>query len=223
MMKFTIAKIKALIAEAANEEAATGDDWLDNVYDNVVPSIIGHTSPYYGLFYILADTLKPGLVVELGSWRGYAAAHFAVGNPNGEVVTIDIHKDDQVAHKIAQEIAQRYDNLDFIHAWTWDASERVAEYGPIDILFIDSWHHYEHIMREWALYEPLLAPNALVIVDDIFDADGTTINMVQAWKEISKGSQAFIDTSVHSHIPMGFMKYIRSSKSQGKKQPAKKK
>lgn len=208
-MKFTLTEVKKLVKEAAAEDVSTGNEYLDNIYEVEVPKIIGHTSPYYIMWYLLAETLKPSLVVELGSWRAFGAAHFAVGNSKGKVVTIDIHKDSQPCHEKAVEVAGHFDNLDFIHKWTWDAAQDVAKYGPIDILFIDAWHEYEYVMREWKLYEPLLADEALVICDDLFDSAGTTIDMVKFWTEISEGYDKFVDTSLHGGIPMGYFHYKR--------------
>ena len=79
MNNFTISDIQALVTESLLENP-TGNHWLDAIYDEQV-GIIGHTNPYYRLFYRIAQRLKPEFVVELGSWRGDASAHFALGNP----------------------------------------------------------------------------------------------------------------------------------------------
>lgn len=208
-MNFSLNKVKSLVEEVAADPPATEIDWLDEIYDVTVPEITGHTNPYYALFFTLTEYYKPKVVVELGSWRAYAAAHFAAGNSDTQVFTVDIHKDDQVAHRIAQEVAGNMDNLTFIHGWTWDVVDQFDD-KSIDILFIDAWHEYEYVVREWELYEPKLSNNALVIMDDIFDAAGATVDMVKAWEEISGDYQSFLSGDVHDGIPMGFFKFVRS-------------
>ena len=209
-MKFDLADIYGFAAEAVqynNDEFTTEDDWLDTRFKEDIP-IIGHTQPYYILFWILAQEFNPKFAVELGSWRATASAHIASGAPDAKVVTIDIHKDDQIAHQKILEAAAHYPNLDFIHAWTWDAVERVKAVGlPIDILYIDAWHEYQYVIKEWDLYKPLLADEALVICDDIFDSRGTTDYMVKFWEELDY--EKFLNTKVHPTIPMGFLKFVR--------------
>lgn len=207
-MEFTIKQIRSFVKDA-REEPSTGNSWLDTRYEEV-SQLIGHTNPYYIAFFIIAEELQPEFVVELGSWRAYAAAHFAEGAEGCRVVTIDIHKDNQDDKQKAIEVCGQWPNLDYINKWTWDAVPDVEAYDlPIDILFIDAWHEYEYAMKEWELFEPLLADNALVICDDIMDAEGATKDMIRFWKEISKGRQAFLDESLHDGVPMGFMQYVR--------------
>ena len=118
----------------------TDNPFLDSRYDWYT-QLVGHTNPYYRLFHLIAREYKPGLVVELGSYRATAAAHFALGNPAGQVVTIDIHKDaQQVGDKaMCIETCNQIANLQYINKWTWDAVGDVRAYNqPIDVLFVDA-------------------------------------------------------------------------------------
>ncbi len=215
-MKFTIPKIKKLIKESLIM-GDIGHPLLDKEYDYYT-DLVGHTNPYYRLFYLLAKELKPNFVVELGSYRATASGHFAVGHPQSIVATIDIHKDmpqqgpDQNACVIA---AQTIPNLFYINKWTVDfmggecgVKDIVAYNKPIDILFIDAWHDEKHVKREVELYFPLLADNALVICDDLADgAYGPFVGMEDWWKSLP--GQKFISTDIHAGIQMGFLKYVR--------------
>ena len=212
-MNFTLTQIKTLI-EQSLLEAPTGNPWLDARYDEQV-GIIGHTNPYYRLFYLIAQTLKPALVVELGSWQATAAAHFALGNPEGFVSTIDIHKDDLAAQVRTQEAAATIENLAYINKWTWDAVEDIRALDmPIDILFIDAWHDYKFARREWDLYLPLLSTPALVICDDITAAYNFE-GMIQFWDELP--GEKFLDHRVHPGVPMGFLHFERAKRRGRKK------
>jgi len=208
-MQVNLGYIKRYMIKKAMTEPDTGDAWLDERYLADIP-VIGHTNCYYKLLYAIAKKYKPGLTVELGSYWGTAAAHFAAGNPGGKVLTIDIHREDKVAQKLSQEADAHYDNLKYINGWTWDdhVIERVkAEQKPIDILFMDAWHTYEHHMTEKGLYFPLLADEALVIVDDVFESKDTTKDMVLFWDEL-KGKR-FITTDIHGWISVGFLRHLR--------------
>ncbi len=205
MNNFTLSDIQTLVDESLLE-IPTGNPWLDSRYDEQV-AIIGHTNPYYRLFYRIAERLKPEFVVELGSWRGDASAHFALGNPESDVIAVDIHKDNDVAGMAKlQEAVNLLPNMTWIRQWSWDAVDLIkAVNKPIDVLFIDAWHDYKYAKREWDLYSPLLADVALVICDDItagYNFDG----MIKFWDELP--GEKFLDNRVHvGAIPMGFLRY----------------
>jgi predicted O-methyltransferase YrrM len=205
MNNFTIADIQALVTESLLEKP-TGNDWLDNIYNEQV-GIIGHTNPYYRLFYLIAQALEPKFVVELGSWRAIAASHFAVGCPDCDVVTVDIHREDLVAQQLCIDAMNRLPNLTYINAWSWDAVETIKAIDKkIDVIFIDAWHDYQYAKREWDLYSPLLADTALVIADDItaaYNFDG----MLQFWDELP--GEKFLNNDIHPGVPLGFVKFER--------------
>ena len=206
MNNFTLAQIQRLIEQSLLEEP-TGHPFLDDRYQEQV-GIIGHTNPYYRLFYLIAQQLQPSFVVELGSWQGTAACHFALGNPQSKVITIDIHREDKVAQQRCYEAANHIPNLTYINKWTWDALEDVKALNlPISILFIDAWHDYEYAMREWELYSQLLGSPALVICDDITTAYNFE-GMLRFWDELP-GEKCLFDKGLHGNIPMGFLKYVR--------------
>lgn len=219
MRDFTLLEIKDLVNKSLREEP-TGNDWLDSRYQEQV-HWVGHTQPYYRAFYLIAQALKPALTVELGSWQATAAAHFACGNPHGQVITIDCHKDDKNAQKRAIEAAQNCANLTYVNAWTIEVNE-FAHLGipvfnpaslprPIDILFIDARHEWQYASREKETYFPLLADTALVICDDLADQGGSFPGMNRFWDEMDY--EKFAVTSIHLGIPMGFALFKREKQN----------
>jgi len=203
MNNFTLGEIKLLI-DIALQEKPTGNTWLDARYNEQI-GIVGHTQPYYRLFYLIAQTLKPRLTVELGCWRGDSSAHFAVGNPDGQVVCVDIHKDNDVAGLASLNAAVAHlPNMHFYQKWISDAVEDVRQYGPIECIFFDGWHDFAHVNDDWNNYRPLLADKALCIFDDIttgYNFEG----MLGFWDSLP--GEKFLDSRVHPGIPMGFMIY----------------
>ncbi|MHC4618392.1 MAG: class I SAM-dependent methyltransferase [Planctomycetota bacterium] len=227
MKPYTIDDIKHLVAIGRNP-GPTGDAFLDGRYqwqavDNAVEW------PYYRFFFHLAGMLEPGFVVELGGFQGTAAAHFAAGCSKSLVITIDHHSDpgDEENRAKMQQAAALYPNLQYVRGWTTDA-EAEAQRGhhalgdapsayphvlaagrKIDILFIDSWHVYEHARLDWEAYSPLLSKGALVICDDITDEDrpGFAITgMRRFWDEL-EGPKFLDGNNLHPGTRMGFLKY----------------
>ncbi len=223
-MKFQLSEVEDLVPIAMRQlpkltthVVPTGDAWLDARFMEDIP-IIGHTQPYYKMFWLIAKAFKPKFSVELGTYRAVAAGHLAVGNPDGIVYTIDWHRDsvDKVHQKCAITMGAHYGNLSYLNGCSWDSHivqqvAKMAATHPIDILFIDAWHRYDYAMREWNIYRPMLADEALVICDDIRDEGGATESMVDFWEEVSKGYDNFLDREgLHERwLPMGFFKFVR--------------
>ncbi|MGH7274878.1 MAG: CmcI family methyltransferase [Nitrospiria bacterium] len=203
-MDFELNRIRELVEQCLLEQP-TGNAWLDARYEEQI-GIIGHTNPYYRLFWLIGQALKPGLVVELGSWQATAAAHFALASPAGRVVTIDIHREDKLAQQRAIEAAGYIPNLTYLNMWSWDAVDKIKALNQeINILFIDAWHDYKYAMQEWELYSPLLSNPALVICDDITAAYNFE-GMLRFWDELP--GEKFLDSRIHPGVPMGFLKYV---------------
>lgn len=208
MIDFTLTDIQNLI-QIALTEPPTGDPWLDARYDEQI-AIIGHTNPYYRLFYLIAQTLKPSLTVELGAWRGDASAHFAVGNPAGRVVAVDIHRDgDEAGLAKLEEARDRLPNMHFHRIWIADAIDVIKSYSPIDCIFFDGWHDFAHVSDDWGNYKPLLADRALCIFDDITTAYGFE-GMIDFWENLP-GEKFLFSEGLHGQIPMGFLAWDKNN------------
>jgi len=215
-VKVDLSKIKDIIHLAEDGYFSPNDPWLKARRDSYT-ALVGHLDPYYEAFYGIAQAFEPAFSVELGAYRANATAHLAAGHPEGLVYTVDIHTvhpNDTEAKELAIEAAGRYHKLEYINGWTWDAHVvfqigAVAARIPIDLLYIDAGHEYQNAMHEWEIYSKMLAEEALVICDDIFDAAGATVEMVRFWNEISKGYDKFLDRVGHVGIPMGYMRFVR--------------
>lgn len=216
-MDVTLEQVKELIAVSVEGKSPHTDAYL-NRHITEQMAITGQRYDYYDLFYRLAQAFKPGLVVELGAWRGLSAASFAAGHPQGQVVTIDIHKDDKLAQSKTIEAAGHYPNLTYLNGWTWNMVETVKKLGqPIDILFIDSWHEYQYLKRDWDDYSPLLAQPSLVIVDDVYDQG--SIEGQRFWDELP--GEKYLDKQIHGKVPMGFLIYgLSDNRPAGGTEPA---
>ena len=130
---------------------------------------------YNRFFYELTKELKPKLTLETGTDRGRSAAHLALGNPDGLVITIDIDKtckDNVDALKIPNITSYAIDSL--AHVGT-------IPDGALDILFLDSLHTYEHTIAEWRAFQRKVKRGGLAFFDDIH-LDG---GMERFWSEVT--------------------------------------
>jgi predicted O-methyltransferase YrrM len=207
----------------------TGYIFLDTRY-NWQKHTNGAEWPYYRFFYYLSQMLQPALVLELGGFQGTAAAHFAAGYEKTNVITVDHHSDpgDEANQERMLEAQKEFPSIVYLQGWTTaraaaknkglhtlgdmgDVYQRVVDhtlyYGRgIDILFIDSWHHYEYARGDWEVYKPLLNSPALVICDDIIDGDDSQApiyGMIQFWDEMPEPK--FLNSNLHPGSNMGFV------------------
>jgi len=212
----------------------TNDEFLDRRYE-WQKNENGAEWPYYRFFYYLSQVLKPSLVLELGSYQGTAAAHFASGM--GEmvslrsIITVDHHTDpgDLDNQLKVLEAQDTYLNLIYFQGWTTphlatenkgkhalgdvdDVYQLIADHIKysdcgIDILFIDSWHCYEYAKMDWEAYRPLLSSPALIICDDIQAGGGpeSPIQGMMQFWEEMPGPK-FLNANLHPGTNMGFVK-----------------
>jgi predicted O-methyltransferase YrrM len=113
------------------------------------------------------------LSVELGVSGGGGSFHLAIGWPEGKVVGVDRELDHpaNVNFMISHCL-----NFNF---WQGDSvsSARLIyeEFGPVDLLFIDTIHTFERTMEEFKAWRPYLSEKAVVCFDDLlrFEMTGT--------------------------------------------------
>lgn len=134
-------------------------------------------SPYYRFLEELVGVIQPELSVELGVSGGGGSLHLCRGWLTGRVVGVDITLDheDNINY-----IKRFYDNFTFMQMDSIQAAHQIYQnYGKIDLLFIDTVHTYERTIAEFKAYDPYLAEDAIVCLDDL-KREG----MEQAWQEL---------------------------------------
>jgi predicted O-methyltransferase YrrM len=137
---------------------------------------------YYYFLAGLVALRRSSRVLELGTHFGGAIFSVAramtyQGNPSPEIVTVDLRARNTDAFNVNPAVTRLIGNcLDPAVA------ERVGKSfsGPVDVMFVDVTHEYEHTKRCLDIYVPLVAP-ALVILDDI----RLNSSMARLWTELS--------------------------------------
>jgi hypothetical protein len=211
MKSFLLSEIKLLI-EIARPITKVGHAALDWRYENDGDNIDGrgrrnshYRRPYYKLCHLISKTYQPNVIVELGIDEGDCCGHWAFGCPTTQVYGIDVHKDWDWPSKCCQKIEQNFSNFHYLRGWTWDRlKDIVALNKPIDVLYIDSWHEADYLIRDWNDYHKLLRKGSLVLVDDLqMSGLGNVFEKFPGEK--------FVDISMNSACPIGIMIYNGTS------------
>lgn len=171
-MKITREKIEELAKAAHLMEVP---NWL-RVDEN-------QNEPYYRFLFLLAQELNsaPTTMVELGTWRGVSAMCMAEGAPGARIVTFDVHQQ-------VRDMARR-GNIFYANKSSIEAN---PDLKPVDLLFIDTEHDGALPLAEFKAWEPYLAPNAIVLFDDIL-----LESMKEFWSNFSPRGEKF-ELNVHA-------------------------
>ncbi len=137
------------------------------------------TELYNRFLFLWVQKMAPGLIVETGTDRGRSGAHMAMGSDRSKVISVDI---DPVCS--AQLDALKLPNVETVTGDAVDASHRFP-FHTIDMMFLDSLHEYDHMVREMGAYMSKLKPGALVFVDDIHLNSG----MERLWSEVGRAKR----------------------------------
>ena len=126
------------------------------------PDILNMTGeyyqPYYYLMYLLASEITEGCIVELGVNKGYGVNSFAYGNPDIEIIGLDLN--------VAPD--STLNNVDFHLISALPVPDFINE---ISILHIDTEHSYGNALNEFNQYKPYLLDGAIIMFDDLHAQD----------------------------------------------------
>ena len=139
-------------------------------------------SIYYRFLCLLASEMEPKLSVELGVCGGGASFHLALGWRHGTVIGVEHAKGND-----RQQANWKFirDNCINFRLWEGDsinsALDIFNEYGSVNILFIDTIHTYQRTIDEFKAWQPYMAENAVVCLDDLH-----RVQMAGVWNWMPK-------------------------------------
>lgn len=121
---------------------------------------------YYRLFWEIARRCRPNKCLEIGTFLGFGAAHLALPNPEGEVVTVDLNP----AAKAEAE-GMNVPNLTAIH------SDSAVYFGTLkeerfDLIYIDGNHTFNQAYGEYLSSRHVLRAGGIMFFDDLKIVDG---------------------------------------------------
>ena len=134
-------------------------------------------SRYYLFFRLLAEKYKFKTAVVLGVCGGGDSFHLCKGNPDGNMIGVDIARDheEQMVYIEAHCAGFKF--------WLGDSVTSALAvheaYGPIDFIFIDTTHVLDATIAEFEAWKPFLSPGALVCFDDLYRTE-----MAGVWESL---------------------------------------
>jgi len=189
-------------------------DYRPQWLKDMVPRASWH---YYHALAILAKNTNPELIVELGTKAGTGALHFRYGSPTAEIITVDI------TPPVYPQLTAKMDEKN-IKSVICDSTEYASQVKDktVNILFIDANHIYESLIADITAWIPKMAPEGIVLFDDIhldeiitpklrsvaiYGTMWKNTNMSQAWDEIIERQygQTFEVSKLHSSYSFGVL------------------
>jgi len=153
------------------------------------------------LAMFLVETLKPRLLVELGTQRGvsYLAFCHAVEQLKLETrcYAVDTWKGDahagQYDETIYRELVERhrrYEPFSTLLRMTFDEALPKIPDASVDLLHIDGLHYYEAVKKDFDTWRPKLSDRAVVIFHDTVEM-ARDFGVHQLWQEVSPHFPSF--------------------------------
>lgn len=131
------------------------------------------------LFYQISSYYKPKNVLEFGTSIGIGSIHFALGNPESKITTIEACPE---TYKLAKENFEKLKltSIEVVNSTFNDFLESKKHIQPFDLIFIDGHHDGEALLRYCKALEPCIHEDTFIIIDDIRWSD----SMYSAWNEL---------------------------------------
>jgi predicted O-methyltransferase YrrM len=107
-------------------------------------------------------------VVELGTATAWTTVSLALADSSRRVVSYDIHAREEPARYLALVGPQTRRRIDLVIA---PGSSGPRDADPVDLLYIDSSHDRAETIAELLAWRPVLAPGALIVLDDFGHPD----------------------------------------------------
>jgi len=164
-----------------------------------VPSAWTQHAPFA---FWLVTTLKPSLLVELGTHHGFSYFCFCQAVADQKLSTacyaVDTWKGDPHAGHYSEDVWHRVSNInaelyaDFstlLRSSFNDAVDSFAE-GSIDLLHIDGGHSYAEVKNDFLTWRSRMSPNGIVLFHDIFVTE-PGFGVHAFWNELKKQYPSF--------------------------------
>ncbi len=129
--------------------------------------------------HALVREQRPKTIVELGSFGGFSACAMALALkehvPGGRLYAVDTWRGDPDTGAYDERVYEQFmtfrrelglQEIIIPLRMTFD-SARDHIPGLIDLLHIDGWHTFRAVRRDFRLFQPRLAPQALVLFHDV--------------------------------------------------------
>lgn len=180
-------------------------EYRDSFKDNSTPWA-GHKC--FG--YNLVSNLEPGIVVELGTWKGTSFYSFCQAAKDKKLSTKlvaidtwqgDIHAGrygDEVFEQFKQILARYYPDVQASSIrQTFNDAVKQFDDQSIDILHIDGFHTYEAVSNDFNTWKNKMKENGIILFHDISEQQDD-FGVYKFWAEIKAAYKNCLEFT-HSH------------------------
>lgn len=177
------------------------DPSLDPLFwDNLRPDQPSAWHGHVPFAHWLVSTLRPRLVVELGTYAGVSYAAFCNAVLRNGLETqcfaVDTWQGDAHAGACPEAVFEELASFNARHFAGFSTllrrrfDDAVAEFadGSIDLLHIDGFHSYEAVHHDFETWRPKLSPRAVVLFHDVAVRE-RGFGVWRFWDEITQGRE----------------------------------
>jgi glycosyltransferase involved in cell wall biosynthesis len=145
----------------------------------------------------LVQTIKPSIIVELGTFSGNSYLAFGQSVKENKLTTkcyaVDTWYGDEhggfygeeIYHALNEYHEKRYSNFSRLLRMTFDEASSYFAERSIDLLHIDGLHTYAAVKHDFETWLPKLTPHAVVILHDI-NVHERGFGVWRFWNELIK-------------------------------------
>jgi hypothetical protein len=138
---------------------------------------------YYRFLWECGQIYEPKVIVELGIWDGTSTFHFFDKDHTMQYIGVDI-TDEALTPEYIE--LMKLSKFTFLKCDALKAVKQIQEMliSPIELLFVDDYHDYNHVTREIELYDPLCARGCIQCFDNIRFEKGKEGSMGAFWDNL---------------------------------------
>jgi predicted O-methyltransferase YrrM len=141
--------------------------------------------PSYGqLLFRIARCFRPAVMVELGTSLGMGTIYLAMGNPQGQITTIEGYQETAAIARKNFELLGLSNVSQVTGSFDDVLPGLLQQLGKVDLIFINGNHRGKPFLQYFYQYLQHIRDDSVLILDDIHGSG----EREEAWKEIRNHS-----------------------------------
>jgi predicted O-methyltransferase YrrM len=137
--------------------------------------------PSYGqLLFRIARHFRPAVMLELGTFLGMGTIYLAMGNPQGQITTIEGCQETAAVARKNFELLGLSNVSQVTGSFEDILPGLLQKLGKVDLIFINGNHLEKPFLQYFYQYLQHIRDDSVLILDDIHGSD----EREEAWKEI---------------------------------------
>lgn len=124
---------------------------------------LGDSDSHLSTLFGIAIGSKGKTILELGVRNGDSTLPFLLAAKinKGKVYSVDINETKFIPDEELKKFWEftKTDAIEFLE--NWDDSI------PLDIVYIDDWHSYDHVKKELEILDRLVSPSTVILIHDL--------------------------------------------------------